>query len=353
MDWRRVVEGLAVVALLVAALATFGDPRRTLSTLTAVDVVPYSMALATTLVGTVVWSGSLAALLRAQGVDVRPGWFQTVFVAGMGLRSVVPGGSASGPAVLGYVVSRTTDAPGETCVAMAYVLDVLLWVGSAGVGAAGVASLFAFHHPSAQVLNLVFGLAVLTVVAFGVVLYGVRHPETMETFADRFVAAVSRLAEHISNRLGDLVADNLDPDAVDDRLDRFFGAFARLAEDPTHLVPALAFAVAGWFVHATTLYFVFISLGVHPPYAVALFVVPVGGLTEGLSVLPGGIGAVEPAFATLIVLLTPVSVGTAATVVVLYRLSNYWFRIGLGFLALPVLGANDLAEGSFDAAGEA
>ena len=91
---------------------------------------------------------------------------------------------------------------------------------------------------------------------------------------------------------------------------------------------------------------VFLSVGIHLPYVAALFIVPVGGLAEGLSVLPGGIGSVEPGLIGLLVLFTSANLATATTVVILYRLVNYWFRIGLGFLALPVLGVGDVLQKS-------
>lgn len=344
MNWRRVVEGVAVVGLLVAALALFGDPRETLSILTSVALVPYAGALATTLAGIVVWSGVMSSLLRAQGVDVRPGRFQTVFVAGMGIRSIVPGGSASGPAVLGYIVGRTTDASTETAVAMAYVQDVVLWVGATAVGLAGILGILAFGHPPRSVLELAGGLTVLTLVMFGIVGYGIRNPDPVESVVDRVVSWLSAVV----GRVSESVAGYLDPEAVEASLDRFFDAFRRLADDPTHLSPAVGSAVVGWFVHATTLYLVFVALGMHVSYWAAIFVVPVGGLAEGLSVLPGGIGSVEPAFTVLIVLMTPADVTTAATTVVLYRLSNYWFRVALGFLALPLLRVADVVNGPWD-----
>jgi len=334
MERRRVAEGVAVIALLFGALALFGDPRRTFAMLESVDPVPYAGALATTLAGLVIWSGALAALLRGQGVDVRPYRFVTPFVAGMGVRSVVPGGSVSGPAVLGYVVGRTTDASTETAVAMAYVNDVALWIGSAAVGAVGVLGLLLFRRPSGRLLALAGGLVAFAAVGFGIVGYGIRHPDPVEDVVGGVVAWL----RGVVRRLVSGPVERFDPDTIGERLDRFFDAFGRLARDPTHLGPALVSAVGGWFVHASGLYLVFLALGIHVSYAAAILVVPVGGLTEGLSVLPGGIGSVEPAFAVLIVLLTPVSVSTAATVVVLYRLSNYWFRVALGLGALSLLG---------------
>lgn len=348
MEWRRVVEGVVVAALLVVALVTFGNPARTLAVLGRVNPLFFAGSLATTLGGILVWSVALSVLLEAQTHEMRLGWFQLIFVAGMGLRSLIPGGSTSGPLVLAYLVSRTTDVPAETSVAMTYVLEVFLWMGTTVVGFVGFAGMIAFEHPSTAVIQLGVGLLVLTIVIFTIVVFAVRNPEPIEGAIDTVVGC---LKSHAGTRSSGIVG-RLDPAAIDERIERFVDAFRRLAEDPTHLGPALAAAVAGWFVHASTLYLVFAAIGVHVGVFAPLAIVPVSGLAEGLSIFPGGIGVVEPTFLAFLLLATPIGVPTAATVVILYRLSNYWFRVGLGFLSLPVLGIGDVLRSSFDEASE-
>lgn len=342
MEWRPIVEGVAVAALLVAAMAAFGDPQATLAVLGRVETVPYALALGSTLVGILIWSLSLARLLAAQGHRVAPGRFQATFVAGMGLRSVVPGGSTSGPIVLAYVVSRATGVPGETSVAMTSVLEVFLWIGTTVVGFVGFVGVLAFVRASPQLLALGVGLVVLAAIIFGVLLAAVRNPRPLERLVDRTVAWLQSKAGDRSNWL----VGRLDPEAIDERIERFVDAFRQLGRDPSHLGPALATAILGWFVHASTLYFVLLAVDVHVSVFAPLIVVPTSGLAEGLSILPGGIGVVEPTFLALLVFVTPVNLPTAATVVLLYRLSNYWFRVGLGFASLPLLGLGDLLHAS-------
>ncbi|MFB6124845.1 MAG: YbhN family protein [Halanaeroarchaeum sp.] len=342
MDWRRVLEGIVVAALLIVALITFGSPAQTLAILGRVNLVLFTLSLATTLGGILVWSLALSVLLQAQTHEMRLGRFQVVFVAGMGLRSLIPGGSTSGPLVLAYLVTRTTDVPGETSVAMAYVLEVFLWIGTTVVGFVGFAGLLAFGHPSPQVIQVAVGLLALTVVIFAVIVYAVRNPEPIEWGVD---TVVHWLKGHAGKRSSGIVG-RLDPEVIDERIERFVDAFRRLAEDPTHLGPALLAAVVGWFVHASTLFLIFGAVGVHVGVFASLAIVSVSGLAEGLSIFPGGIGVVEPTFLAFLLLVTPIGVPTAATVVILYRLSNYWFRVAVGFLSLPVLGIGDVLHAS-------
>lgn len=74
---------------------------------------------------------------------------------------------------------------------------------------------------------------------------------------------------------------------------------------------------------------------------VALFVVPVGGVAEGLSLFPGGLGSIESSQTLLLVLLTGVSIGAASVVVLLFRVSLYWFRLVVGAACLFYLGVRD------------
>lgn len=342
MERRLIVEGIAVAVLLVVALTAFGDPAQTLAILGSVDVTQFGLSLATTLVGILVWSGALARLLAAQGHRVDPGRFQLTFVAGMGLRSLIPGGSTSGPLVMAYVVSRTTAVPGETSVAMTYLLEVFFWIGTTVVGLVGFVGLLAFGHASSEVLAVGIVLLVLAVVIYGLLLAAVRNPQPLERTVDATVGHLQSMAGDRSNWL----VGRLDPDVIDERIERFVDAFRQLGRDPSHLGPALGYAVLGWFVHASTLYFVLLAVGVHVSPFAPLAIVPTSGLTEGLSIFPGGIGVVEPTFLAVLLLVTQMGVPTATTVVILYRLSNYWFRVGLGFASLPVLGIGDVLHAS-------
>lgn len=342
MDWRRVFEGIAVSLLLVVAVILFGDPHRTLAILKTVDPVTYGVSLVSTLGGIIIWSETLSSLLRAQDEDIRPGRFQIGFLAGMGIRSLVPGGSTSGPLVLAYVISRTNRITGETSVAMSYVFEVFLWIGTTVVGLVGFSVLVLVTDLSEVEQGLAAGLISFTAVVFMVLLYGIKHPDPVESRIEWIVKSLHDLAQgHFS-----LLAVHLDANVVDERLDRFFSAFRYLGHNPVHLVPGLIAAVSGWFVHALTLFFVFHSLDIHIGLAIPFVVVPTAGLSEGLSMLPGGIGVFEPTFVALLLLLTPIGVPAATSIVILYRLSNYWFRIGLGFTSVSVLVLTDMFQGS-------
>ncbi|MFB6112475.1 MAG: YbhN family protein [Halodesulfurarchaeum sp.] len=344
MKWSRVLEGLLVSVLLVLAVAMFTDRQQMLRILTGVDPVSYAIALGTTLGGILIWSGTLSSLLRAHDVEPTPGRFQVSFVAGMGIRNLVPGGATTGPIVLGYAITRANEVDAETSIAMAYVLEVFLWVGTAVVGLLGFVLLVLSRELSVLERRLAMGLLSFTVIAFAVILYGIRNPDPIERTVEWIVTTLHDLVQGHSAFL----EEHLDASVVEERLDRFFAAFRLIDDDPLLIVPGMAMAVGGWFVHALTLYFVFVSLEVPMGIAVPFVVVPVAGLTEGLSMLPGGIGVFEPTFVFLLLLVSPISVPVATSAVILYRLSNYWFRIGLGFASVSVLGLSDLLQASFE-----
>lgn len=342
LEWRRLVEGILVAILLFVSLTLFGNPQETLKTLETVNTMLFGFALLTTLIGVIIWSGTVGALLRGQGYHLRLGYFQGVYIAGMGVRSVIPGGSTIGPAILAYLMTRTMAVSGERSVAAAYIAEVFLWVGSAVVGTTGALGIILFGHPSKGFSDLVVGLGLLTGFVFGVILYGIFHPAPIEKRVHHWVM----IAHEIVDAHAPSLARYIHPSKIENHLDRFFSVFRHLSDDPMHALPSVGAAVAGWFVHATTLYVVLLAIGVHPPYSVALFIVPVGGLAEGASILPGGTGSVSPSIIALLLFLTPIDLPTATTAVLLYRLSNYWFRLALGFLTLSLLGLDNLLRDS-------
>ena len=326
-----VVAGLVVVALVavlsrgtdVVALRSRADPR--LYVLAYVGVTAWLLAA----------GQSLLVLVREGAPALDPGRFRLAFLGGMALRGVVPGGSVSGPPLVASVVTAATTADGEESLAAAAVAEVASWVGSVAVASAGLAGLVLTGGAGRVPAALVGGLAVLTVAVALVVVAAVRAPVLVRgpTLA---LAAAGRATV---GRLSPRVRATLAPEGVERRLDRLFEVLAALAREPRRLAVALAWSTLGWLAHGLALYATVAALALPVSPFVALFVVPVGGAAEGLSLLPGGLGSVEPSQALLLALLSGVSVGAASVATLLFRLGSYWFRLLVGAACLLYLGA--------------
>lgn len=338
----RLIEGaIVVVALAVLAVGLWGGTDVE-AHLRGVAPGLYGLSFVAVLAWLVASAGTLFVLLRAQSVGLHWPRFAVVFAGGMGLRGLVPGGFVSGPPVMAYVVTTSTPVESEPSLAMAFVAEVCYWLGSVTVAATGLLGIVLFDRSTRVPASLVGGLAVATVVFAGALLLGVKNPRLVE----RPVHWVAFVGRRTVGRFSARVRRALAPSALDRRIERFFHALLLLGEDPRHLLPALGWAVVGWFCHTVALYVTVEALGLSISPFVAFFVVPVGGVVEGLSLFPGGLGSVESGQTLLLVLLSDMGLGMAGVVVLLFRVSSYWFRLLVGAVCLLYLGINepDLSE---------
>ncbi|MFB6073872.1 MAG: YbhN family protein [Haloarculaceae archaeon] len=347
MKRARLVEGVIVVVVLTAVFLTVSGPETVAQLLLRANIWVYAVSVFAVIGWILASSETLYVLLRSQQAALHWGRFRLVFLAGTGIRGLVPGGSVSGPAIMAYVVATSTPVSTEGTLAMAYVAEVCYWFGSAVVAAVGLVGVSVLEGPETVPTSLVSGLVVTTAGAGVVLALGVRKPGLVERPA-HWAAFAGRVTV---GRVSERVRGALQADAIDRRIERFFDSLVRLSDDPRHLLPALAWSVVGWVCHSLALYVTLRALGLAGSPFVALFVVPVSGLAEGLSLFPGGLGSVESSQAVLLTLLTDAGIGTAGVVVLLFRLSSYWFRLGAGALALfylgirdPLLTAPDVAE---------
>ncbi len=103
----------------------------------------------------------------------------------------------------------------------------------------------------------------------------------------------------------------------------------------------LILLVLGRAGDAFLLWNILAALGEPVPFSLALFAFASAGLVGGLSLLPGGLGVVEGAMVSLLVL-GGTSVGTATLAVLLTRVLVLWIWAGLG---LALFAADHLTHG--------
>lgn len=337
MRWARLVEGALVVAVMAGFFLVLPGGGNVRALLEGVDLPLYSLAFVAVFAWLVASGETLFDLLRTQSVPLHRGRFTWVFLGAMGLRGLVPGGFVSGPPVVAYVVASSTPVGGEDGLAMAYVAEVCYWLGSVVVAGTGLVGIALVDRSRALPSSLVGGLVVSTLVFGAVLAVGIRNPVLVERPA-HWVAALGRVTVgRLSERARDLLAE----EAIDRRIERVFRALRRLRDDPRHVLPALGWAILGWVVHTLALYVTLRAVGVPASPFVALFVVPAGGVAEGLAPFPGGLGTVESGQTILLAVLTSANLATIGVVVLLFRLASYWFRLPVGALCLFYLGVRE------------
>ncbi len=155
-------------------------------------------------------------------------------------------------------------------------------------------------------------LAFLALAAFGI---AVLRSKRLSLVAERILSKLpllNRLAPH----LGD-----------------FHGASNELLATRPLLV-GTAISFFSWGLECTGVYLCAVGLGADRPFLLIVFVFAVSSLLGVLSMLPGGIGAVEAGLYSQFVAVANLSTGLAAALTLVIRLATLWFATLLGICGL-------------------
>jgi hypothetical protein len=332
---RRPLAALLALTLLAAFVLVLG-PERVVRDLSRTDPRLVALACLSTLGALGAWSEAQRRLHRAAGATAGPGAFGVAYATGVFLKLTLPGGRAGGPAVMAYALGRETRLGFErdlTAVLTGKVVGFLGCVPPALVGLAVVG----VPAPVADAISLPLGRALLPATAGLTVTLGVmvtavgRRPGLVRVAVHR-LAAVGRATV---GRLSTRASARLARSRVDEACDRAAGTLVSIRDDRRALAWALVFAALGWCLAALPLYLAFAALGAPVPLALALFVVPVGTVANGIP-LPGGVGGVELALTGLLVALTGLPVATVGAAVLLYRATGDGFSVLVGGVGVAV-----------------
>jgi glycosyltransferase 2 family protein len=113
----------------------------------------------------------------------------------------------------------------------------------------------------------------------------------------------------------------------------FTGASNELLGTGPLLVGTLISFVS-WGLECTGVYLCAVGLGVDKPFLLIVFVFAVSSLLGVLSMLPGGIGAVEAGLYGQFVTVANLSTGVAGALTLIIRLATLWFAALLGICGL-------------------
>jgi uncharacterized protein (TIRG00374 family) len=100
------------------------------------------------------------------------------------------------------------------------------------------------------------------------------------------------------------------------------------------LVVGTSISFLSWGLECLGVYLCAVGLDVDRPFLLVVFVFAVSSLVGVLSMLPGGIGAVEAGLAGQFVAVAGLSVGIAVALTLLIRLATLWFATLVGIVGL-------------------
>jgi uncharacterized protein (TIRG00374 family) len=318
----KTVAGFAVAAAVLFYLGYNVGWGEIIAQLAVADPWWVAVACLSTVTGLAAWGKAWQVVLRVAGVEESYRRLVVTYFAATFANYVTPLGQAGGEPFIAYVLSSDTDATYQDSLASVVTADLLNLLPFFNFAAVGMAWLLLQASLPENAETLAQGLVVMAVGVPGVVYVGWRHREGVE-------GAVLRAVAPVATRTG-----RISVESVRSRIDEFYEALERIADDPRSLVYALVFAYVGWVFFALPLYFGSLALGYEVGLLLVLFVVPASTLA-GLAPTPGGSGAIEVVIGVLLLALTALSQDQASALALVYRFASYYFAIG--FCALPAL----------------
>jgi uncharacterized protein (TIRG00374 family) len=291
--------GVAVY-LVLAMLSDFGELREALS--------GFNYALIPAILGLVLLSyvGRFFRwlyYLRVLKVSVPLGINAAIFAAGLSM-TISPG--KLGEILKSVFVRQSSGAP-IARTAPAVVAERA--TDGTGMVAWGFLGAFSLGIPPWTML------AFLAVAVFGI---AVLRSERLSLLAERILRKIpilDRLAPHLRD---------------------FHGASNELL-GAGPLVVGTLISFCAWGFECLGVYLCAVGLGVDQPFLLVVFVFAVSSLLGVLSMLPGGIGAVEVGLAVQFVALAELSRGTAGALTFVIRLATLWFATLIGVIGLFVV----------------
>ncbi|MFC4551458.1 MULTISPECIES: lysylphosphatidylglycerol synthase transmembrane domain-containing protein [Halorussus] len=323
MDRRttlKAIAGFAVAGLLLYFFGRVIGWSEILRTLGNADYRWLAVACASTVVSLVVWSKSWDVILSAVDVEVPFRKIVVTYFAATFADYATPFGKAGGGPFIAYVLAADTEANYQDSLASVVTADLLNLLPFFTFAGLGTVALLVQGEIPRQAELLVGGLGALAIL-LPLAIYG---GWKKRGFVERLVVKVLSPVERRTDRV--------DAESVRQRIDEFYEVVDRIAANRERLVETLAFAYVGWLFFAVPLYFAGLTLGRPIDPVLVLFVVPASSLA-GVVPTPGGVGGVEFALVGLLVALTSIGPGLAASIALVYRLASYWFTLAVGGLA--------------------
>ncbi|WP_331235491.1 lysylphosphatidylglycerol synthase transmembrane domain-containing protein [Natronorarus salvus] len=268
-----------------------------------------------------VWHRVLAIVDRP-----RPYWLVvSVFLAGTFGKYVLPYGQVTSGVGVAAVVSRYYDSEYEEGLAAVVSADFLNYLPYYTLGAVGVGYLL--HTGSSPVaLDAYLRPAGVALAVVGLVLVVVWHRR--DGIRSGAIGAVASLRGAVSG-VSPRVARQLRRENLERRFEGFSETLELVSRNRRSGAVAVLSAHVAWLGLAGALYATAHAVGSPLPFGLAILGVALSKLGF-LVPTPGGVGGVEIALASVLVLVAPIGFATATAIAILYRFATYWFTILVG-----------------------
>lgn len=341
---KKTLRHIAVFAVIVGALylllPRLVDTEKTLAYLSQASYVLLGLAVALQVLATFAYANLFRYVLKVLDIRLRLVEVLGITLSGLAVSHVLSAGGVGGWVVTYNALLKRKVPHGLIFVAIAaqqFFNYVVLWIFFA------LALIYLIVARGQSVVTYLVGILLIGLLLwltfYGVYLYNHR------TKMRRRVFQLAHLANRVMRRK--IVRE----EHIDGWLDNLFVGMRRMTTHHGSFRMTLLFACGFWFFDLLCLWTTFFAFG-HPIGLGYLLVGYVVAYSIGtLAPTPGGLGAIE---GLLIALYVGFGVPSAAavSVVLVYRIINFWLPIPPGFVAYLVVrpGRRAIAEGEVEAA---
>ena len=329
----RIALGLLVAIGIVVLLLVVVGIDDVIASLTAADPTVLVGVVAVALCWLASWGLSLYVGLRILGVPTSAPRAVLAFAGVAFANSVMPFAQLGGQPVAALFLSRTTRSDYETSLLATATVDALNLLPAGLFVLIGAGTLARSRSLDGEV-----GLAVASVVGLSVAL------PLLAYAAWRYRRAVGRHGRRTGSAVRRAVTVVLparrlpSPEALRERLGRFFGGVGRLRSNPRSLALGFAFSLLGWVFFVSSFWLSLVAVGYRVPFGVVLLAVPTSMLAVALP-SPGGLGGVEAMLVFLTVSLSGIDPAGALAAALVHRGATHLLPIVIGAASVGVLGS--------------
>jgi uncharacterized protein (TIRG00374 family) len=284
--------------------------------------VAFGIGLSSLLVCACVWHRFFGqmAISSTRSLTVR------MFLTGHFLNSITPLGQFGGEPIMAYIVSDNTGTEYERALACVISADIVNAVPFFTFTLGGLVYLSVVGSLNSLLIQ-VGALSVLLLVVGGVLAYLLWSENS--TLGETATGILHGLETRLT--WGESLFQ-----ALRDRVTTIESAFEEAGNDPVFLLKTAAISHLAILAQIVSLYFVFVALDIEAGFVPLYFIVNLSVIAT-ISPTPGGSGTYEAAFSALVTFFFPVSLATALTAAVLFRLTTYWPGILVGYPSLLTL----------------
>lgn len=312
-----------VSTLIFAVLVWLADLDKMIEAFSQAELIYLAFSCVAGFSILVVWSLNWFNFFKVSNINCNfPRTFQ-LFTAGQFLNSVTPLGQFGGQPFMAYMISKYSDASYEKSLATVMSADVIAIIPLSTFVILGYSYITVTGTVSGELTRM--SIIASSLLLFGIVMsyLGWYRPGSLEN-------TILKTVEKTTSLLG---KGSEFVEKLEKRLENVESTFKTVGENPKAVIKSLAITHTAFLLKMAAFYGVMLSVGLEMNFFQVMLLIPLASVAN-FSPTPGGAGTFEAAMAGLIILFIDISLATALTTAILYRIATYWVNIAVGYTSM-------------------